>query len=41
MTSARRHPGLEPVSSAIKSLIAREPFTTQTSGGWMPDHPRA
>ncbi|CUX17744.1 hypothetical protein AGR3A_Cc200041 [Agrobacterium tomkonis CFBP 6623] len=38
VASALRHPGLDPGSSAIKSLIAKDSFfTAQTRRGWMPD----
>ncbi|CUX20339.1 hypothetical protein AGR5A_Cc190080 [Agrobacterium genomosp. 5 str. CFBP 6626] len=39
--SALRHPGLDPGSSAIKSLIAKDSFlTAQTRRGWMSDQVR-
>ena len=38
--SPLRHPGLDPGSSAIKSLIAKGSSTTQTRRGWMPDQVR-
>ncbi|OOO36898.1 hypothetical protein BTE54_00310 [Agrobacterium sp. YIC 4121] len=37
VSSAHRHPGPDPGSSAIKSLIAKDSFTAQTRHGWMPD----
>ncbi|CUX26080.1 hypothetical protein AGR13a_Cc250115 [Agrobacterium genomosp. 13 str. CFBP 6927] len=36
----RRHPGLDPGSSVIKSLIAKDLFTAQTRRGWMPGQAR-